>query len=58
MKIILDIKDNQKDFILEVLGSLSLVKTETISQSKVHFFNELNKSVGEVKLAKQGKNKT
>jgi hypothetical protein len=43
---------------LEVLGSLSLVKTETISQSKVHFFNELNKSVGEVKLAKQGKNKT
>jgi hypothetical protein len=55
MKIILDIKDNKVDFIMELLGNLSFVKTETISQSKAQFLNELNKSVEEVKLAKQGK---
>ena len=55
MKVILDIKDNKADFVLELLSSLSFVKAEPLSPSKAKFFKELKASVGEVVLAKQGK---
>ncbi len=55
MKVILDIKDNKANFVMELLGNLSFVKAEKISPIKAKFFKELKASVQEVKLAKQGK---
>lgn len=34
MKVLLDIKDNKADFVMELLKSLSFVKAETISPAK------------------------
>ncbi len=55
MKVMLDIKDNKADFVMELLRSLSFVKAEPISPTKAQFFKELKASVKEVVLAKQGK---
>lgn len=55
MKVLLDIEDNRADFVLELLRSLSFVKTETISTTKAQFLKELSASVDEVNLAKAGK---
>jgi hypothetical protein len=55
MKVLLDIKDNKADFVMELLNSLSFVKAETISTSKALFIKEFKASVDEVILAKQGK---
>ncbi|MCP9768099.1 hypothetical protein EGI22_09255 [Lacihabitans sp. LS3-19] len=55
MKVIIDIKENKVDFVMELLRSLSFVKTESISPSKAKFLKELKASKDEVKLAKQGK---
>jgi hypothetical protein len=55
MKVILDIKDNKADFVLELLDSLSFVKSEQISSTKAQFLKELKGSMKEVALSKQGK---
>lgn len=55
MKVLLDIKDNKAEFVMELLQSLSFVKAETISPAKAHFLKEFKQSVDEVNLAKQGK---
>jgi len=55
MKLIIDIKDSKADFVMELLGNLSFVKTETISTTKAQFLRELKGSIKEVALAKQGK---
>ncbi|MDB5116951.1 MAG: hypothetical protein JWQ79_2443 [Mucilaginibacter sp.] len=55
MKVLLDIKDNKADFVMELLQSLSFVKAETISVSKARFLKEFKQSVDEVALVKQGK---
>jgi hypothetical protein len=55
MKVLLDIKDNKADFVLELLQSLSFVKTEQISPSKANFLMEFKQSIDEVNLAKEGK---
>ena len=55
MKVILDIQDNKADFVMELLNSLSFVKAEPISATKAKFLKELEGSVQEVVLAKQGK---
>jgi hypothetical protein len=55
MKVILDIKDNKVDFVMELLNSLSFVKAEAISATKAKFLKELKASAQEVVLAKQGK---
>jgi hypothetical protein len=55
MKVLLDIKDNKADFVMELLESFSFVKTQTISPAKAKFLNEFKQSVEEVILAKQGK---
>jgi len=55
MKVLLDIKDNKADFVMELLNNLPFVKTETISPKKAHFLKELKQSINEVKLAKSGK---
>lgn len=55
MKVLLDIKDNKADFIIELLKNFSFVKTEQITPSKAQFLKELKGSVEEVTLARQGK---
>jgi hypothetical protein len=55
MKVLLDIKDNKADFVLELLQSLSFVKAEQISSSKASFLKEFKQSIDEVNLAKGGK---
>ena len=55
MKVMLDIKDNKVEFVMELLRNLSFVKTEPISSSKAQFLKEFKSSVAEVVLAKQGK---
>ena len=55
MKILLDIKDDRADFVLELLKSLSFVKTEQLTPTKARFLHELRGAVAEVTLAKKGK---
>lgn len=55
MKILLDIKDNKADFMIELLKNFSFVKAEKLTPSKAEFLKELKGSVDEVKLAKEGK---
>ena len=55
MKLLLEIKDNKAEFILELLKNFSFVKTEPITPAKAEFLRELKGAVSEVTLAKQGK---
>jgi len=55
MKILLDIKDNKADFVMELLKNLSFVKAEELTPTKAQFLHELKGAVKEVTLAKQGK---
>jgi hypothetical protein len=55
MKVLVDVKDNKADFVLELLRSLSFVKAEPISPEKARFYKEFKDSVEEVMLAKEGK---
>jgi hypothetical protein len=55
MKVLLDVKDNKSDFVMELLRNLSFVKVTPLSVSKAKFLEELKGSVKEVALAKQGK---
>lgn len=55
MRILLDIKDEKAPYLLEILKSLSFVKTKTLTEGKARFFEELKAAVDEVKLIKAGK---
>jgi hypothetical protein len=55
MKVLIDVKDNKADFVLELLRNLSFVKTETISYKKAQIIKEFKASINEVVLAKEGK---
>jgi len=55
MKVLLDVKDNKADFVMELLKNLAFVKVETISASKARFLKEFKQAVDEVNLAKQDK---
>ncbi len=55
MKVLLDVKDNKADFIIELLRNFSFVKTEQLTPTKAQFLGDLKGSVEEVTLAKQGK---
>ncbi|HVS94035.1 MAG TPA: hypothetical protein VHE59_18495 [Mucilaginibacter sp.] len=55
MKVLLDIKDNKAEFVMELLKNLPFVKAETISASKADFLKGFKEAVNEVNLAKQGK---
>ncbi|MES2587636.1 MAG: hypothetical protein V4622_01575 [Bacteroidota bacterium] len=55
MKVLVDIKDNKVDFVMELLRSFSFVKAEPISVKKATFLKEFKASIEEVVLAKEGK---
>jgi hypothetical protein len=55
MKVILDIKDDKANHLLEVLKGLSYVKTIPISNEKALLMEEIKEAVEELKLVRQGK---
>ncbi len=55
MKVLLDIKDNKADFVMELLQNFSFVKADPISKSKARFLKDFKQAIDEVGLAKQGK---
>ena len=55
MKVIVEVKDNKAEFVMELLNSLSFVKAKPISDEKAVLMDEIKEAVKNVKLAKQGK---
>jgi hypothetical protein len=55
MKVLLDIKDEKADYVMELLGNLPYTKTEAISSGKAKFLKELKGAVSEVKASETGK---
>ena len=55
MKVLVDIKDNKADFVMELLNSLSFVRAQQISEEKAQLIEEIREAVKNVKLVKQGK---
>jgi hypothetical protein len=57
MKVLLDIKDNKADFVLELLKNLSFVKTKRITEQKAQLISEIKEAVEQMKQIKAGKKK-
>ncbi len=55
MDLLLKVKDNKADFLLELLKNFSFVKARPISPAKMRLMEELTEAVKHVNLAKQGK---
>jgi hypothetical protein len=55
MKVLVDVKDNKVEFILELLNNFSFAKAKPISPAKAQFFEELKEAVENLNLVKQGK---
>ncbi len=57
MKVLLDIPDNKAASLLEVLNSISYLKTKPLTDAKALLMEELKDAVEEMKLIKAGKKK-
>ena len=55
MKIILDIKDDKVDFIIELLSNFKFVKTKPLTPYKADVLEGIKEAVDEMKLVKEGK---
>lgn len=55
MKVLLDIPDNKAASLMDVLKSISYVKTKTLTDSKAILIEELRDAVEEMKLIRAGK---
>jgi len=55
MKVLLDIKDQKADFVMELLNSLSFVKAEPLTPYKAEVLQGVKESVEEMQLIKAGK---
>ena len=55
MKILLDIKDNKADFVMELLRNFSFIKVKTLTPHKAEIIEELKESVENLNLVKKGK---
>lgn len=58
MKVLLDIKDNKAQHLMEVLKGLSYVKTETLTPYKAKVLKDVKEAVEEMNLVLAGKLKT
>ncbi|MFA3782209.1 hypothetical protein ABRY23_04010 [Melioribacteraceae bacterium 4301-Me] len=58
MKVLIDIKDNKADFVMELLNNLPFVKAKRISPQKALLIGEIKKAVENLNLVKKGKLKT
>lgn len=57
MDILLKVKDNKADFLLELLKNFPFVKAKPISPEKMKLMDEITEAVINVNLDKQGKQK-
>ena len=57
MKVLLDIPDNKASSLMEVLKSISYVKTKKLTDSKAQLMLEIREAVEEMKLIRSGKKK-
>jgi hypothetical protein len=57
MKVLVDIKENKADFIMELLGSFSYVKVKKLNAKDEKFYSELKEAIKEVNLIESGKKK-
>lgn len=55
MKVLLDIKDNKADFVMELLQNFSFVKAEPLTSAKTLLIEEIKEAVEEMKLIRAGK---
>ncbi len=55
MKVILDIKDDKAEYILEILRNLKNVKIKPLKSNKEKFIEGFKEAIEEVKLARAGK---
>ncbi|MBI2967381.1 MAG: hypothetical protein HYY40_06160 [Bacteroidetes bacterium] len=55
MNLLLEVKDNKADFILELLKNFPYVKTKPISRAKALLIEEIKEAIINVNLAKKGK---
>ena len=55
MRVLLDIPDNKASSIMDVLKSISYIKTKTISNEKAVLMEEIKEAVEELTLIRQGK---
>ena len=55
MKVLLDIKDEKADFVMELLDSLKFVKAKPLTPYKAEVLEGLREAVEQVNLAKQGR---
>ncbi len=58
MKVLLDIKDNKAEFVMELLRSFSFVKAEPLTPYKSQVLKGIKDAVDEVNLIKAGKKKS
>ncbi len=54
MKVLVDVKDNKADFIMELLNNFSFVHAKPISKAKAQFIEELKEAVDNVNQVKRG----
>lgn len=55
MKVLLDIKDNKAEHMMEYFKSLPYVKAKQLTEAKAQLLSELKEAVEEMKLIKAGK---
>lgn len=55
MKLLVEVKDNKVDFILELLNSFSFAKAKSISPAKAQLLEDIKESVEYINQIKQGK---
>lgn len=55
MRVILEIKDNKAEFVMELLNSLSFVKAKPITDEKAKLMEEIKEAVENLNLVKKGK---
>jgi hypothetical protein len=55
MKVLVEIKDNKGEFILELLNNFSFVKAKAISPAKAKLIEEIKEAVENLNLISEGK---
>jgi hypothetical protein len=55
MKLVIEVKDSKAEFLMELLRSLSFVKSAAISSEKEAVLESVRTAVEEMKLVKAGK---
>lgn len=55
MKLLVDIKDNKADFVLELLDNLSFTKAKMLTPADAKLLVEIKEAVENLNLVKQGK---